>query len=85
MEGHQPDAAARGLPRCWGLWDGRLDGFMEGLLTMVAVEEVMTGGHSTHAAVGCCPHGQPEQDAPTCDAVMAGTVPPISKEGFGGS
>ncbi len=36
----------------------------------------------------CCrlrPHGQPVQEAPTCDAVKAGTVPPKSKEGFGGS
>lgn len=54
-------------------------------MTMVAVEEVVTGGHSTHAAVGCCPHGQPVQEAPTCDAVKAGTVPPKSREGFGGS
>lgn len=59
---------------------------MDGLLKMVTVvEEVVTGGHSKHAVAGCGPHGQPVQEAPTCDVVKAGTVPPKSKEGFGGS
>lgn len=56
-----PDAVARGLPaEERGLReDGALmeeeveGGFMEeGLLTVVA--GLMTGGHSAHAAAGCC-------------------------------
>lgn len=77
-----PDAAARGLPRCWEQWDETLAGFMEGLLTMAVVEEAVTGGHSKHAVDGWGPHGQ---ETPTCEAVKAGTVPPKSMEGFGGS
>lgn len=58
MEGHQPDAVAKGLPAgAQGLReDGALaeeeveGGFMEGLLTVTA--GLMTGGHSAHAA-GC--------------------------------
>lgn len=51
MEGHQPDAVARGLPGARGLRDGALaeeEGFMEeGLLTVMAA---LVGGHSAHAA-----------------------------------
>lgn len=54
-----PDAVARGLPAEELREDGALmeeegeGGFMEGgLLTVVA--GLMTGGHSAHAAVGCC-------------------------------
>lgn len=56
-----PDAVARGLPaearelrEDGALMEEEGEGeFMEeGLLTVVAV--LMTGGHSAHAAVGCC-------------------------------
>ena len=59
-----PDAAARGLPKCWGLWDVTLAGFTQGLLTMAAMVVLVTEGQSTHAVAGLAPccleaHGAP--------------------------